>query len=115
MGHVAGLIAAIAFAVMSVLTAWLLFQLIRTMGILNRFLDEVRVETIPLMTRFQSTMDHVNNELDRVDGVLTAVESMSQKANNATKVVQEVVTSPIVKAISISAGAGKAYNKWKKK
>lgn len=115
MGHAAGLVAAIAFAVMSLFTAWLLFQLIQTMGIVNQFLDEVRIETIPLITRFQATMDHVNNELDRVDGILTAVESMSQKANNATKVVQEVVTSPIVKAISISAGAGKAYGKWKKK
>jgi len=115
MGYVAGLIAAIAFAVIAVLTAWLLYQLIRTMGIINQFLDDVRIETIPLMTRFQTTMDHVNNELDRVDGILTAVESMSQKANSATKVVQEVVTSPIVKAISISAGAGKAYSKWKRK
>lgn len=114
-GEVSGLIAAIAFALMSVFTAWLLYQLVRTMGILNHFIDDVRVETIPLMTRFQATMDHVNNELDRVDGILTAVESMSQKANSATKVVQEVVTSPIVKAIGIGAGAGKAYGKWRKR
>lgn len=114
-GDVAGLVAAIAFALMAVFTAWLLVQLVRTMGIMNQFLDDVRVETIPLMTRFQQTMDHVNTELDRVDGILTAVESMSQKANNATKMVQEVVTSPVVKAIGIGAGAGKAYSKWKKK
>ena len=115
MGYVAGLIAAIAFAVIAVLTAWLLYQLIRTMGIINQFLDDVRIETIPLMTRFQTTMDHVNNELDRVYGILSAVESMSQKANSATKVLQDVVTSPIVKAISMSAVAGRAYSKWKKK
>ena len=114
-GDVSGLIAAIAFALMAVFTAWLLVQLVRTMGILNQFLDDVRVETVPLMTRLQTTMDHVNTELERVDGVLTAVESMSQKANSATKVVQEVVTSPIVKVIGIGAGAGKAYSKFKKK
>jgi uncharacterized protein YoxC len=106
MGHVAGLIAAIAFAVMSIFTAILLYQLVKTMGIINLFINDIRVET---------TMDHVNNELDRVDGILTAVESMSEKANNATKVVQEVVTSPIVKAIGIGAGAGKAYSRWKRK
>lgn len=114
-GQVSGLIAAIAFAFMAIFTAWLLYQLVRTMGILNRFMDEVRVETIPLMTRFQTTMDHVNTELDRVDGILTAVESMSQKANSATKVVQEVVTSPIVKVIGIGAGAGKAYSRFRKR
>ncbi|MBU4302749.1 MAG: DUF948 domain-containing protein [Actinobacteria bacterium] len=112
-GEVSGLIAAIAFALMSVFTVWLLYQLVKTMGILNQFLDEVRVETVPLMTRLQTTMDHVNTELDRVDGILTAVESMSEKVNNVTKVVQEVVTSPVVKAIGIGAGAGKAFGKWR--
>jgi len=100
---------------MAIFSAWLLVQLIRTMGILNQFLDDVRVETVPLISRFQTTMDHVNTELGRVDGILTAVESMSQKANSATKVVQEVVTSPIVKVIGVGAGAGKAYSKFKKK
>jgi len=109
------MVAAIAFALMSIFTAWLLYQLVKTMGILNNFLDEVRVETVPLMTRFQTTMDHVNTELDRVDGILTAVESMSEKANNATKVVQEVVTSPLVKAIGIGAGAGRAFSRRKGK
>ena len=112
-GHVAGLIAAIAFAVMAVFTAWVLYKLVQMLGITNKFLDEVRVETIPLITKFQTTMDHVNTELDRVDGILTAVEGMSQKANAATKVVQEVVTSPIVKILGVGAGAGKAYSKWK--
>ncbi|PKQ28647.1 MAG: hypothetical protein CVT63_01670 [Candidatus Anoxymicrobium japonicum] len=115
MGAVAGMIAAIAFAVMSIFTAWLLYQLVKTMGITNRFINDVRVETIPLMTRLQTTMDHVNTELERVDGILTALESMSQKANSATKVVQEVVTSPIVKVLGIGAGAGKAFRKMKKK
>lgn len=114
-GQVSGLIAAIAFALMAVVTVWLLVQLVRTMGIMNQLLDDVRVETVPLISKFQTTMDHVNTELERVDGVLTAVESMSQKANSATKVVQEVVTSPIVKVIGIGAGAGKAYSKFKKK
>jgi len=100
---------------MALFTVWLLFQLVRTMGILNLFLDDVRVETIPLMTRFQTTIDHVNTELERVDGILTAVEGISQKANTATKVVQEVVTSPIVKAIGIGAGAGRAYGRRKNK
>jgi uncharacterized protein YoxC len=114
-GHVAGLIAAVAFAVSAVFTAWVLYKLVQMLGITNKFLDEVRVETIPLMTRLQTTMDHVNTELDRVDGILTAVEGMTQKANAATKVVQEVVTSPLVKLLGIGAGAGKAYGKWKKK
>ena len=114
-GHVAGLIAAIAFAVSAVFTAWVLFKLVEMLGITNKFLDEVRVETIPLMTRIQTTMDHVNTELERVDGILSAVEGMTQKANAATKVVQEVVTSPVVKLIGVGAGAGKAYGKWKKK
>jgi uncharacterized protein YoxC len=114
-GQVSGLIAAIAFGLMAVFTAWLLVKLVKTMGIMNQFLDDIRVETVPLISRFQTTMDHVNTELGRVDGILNALESMSQKANSATKVVQEVVTSPIVKVIGVGAGAGKAYSKFRKK
>jgi uncharacterized protein YoxC len=114
-GQVSGLIAAIAFGLMAVFTAWLLVKLVNTMGIMNQFLDDIRAETVPLISRFQTTMDHVNTELGRVDGILTSVESISQTANSATKVVQEVVTSPIVKVIGIGAGAGKAYSKFKKK
>jgi len=113
-GEVSGLIAAIAFGIMSLFTAWLLFQVVKTMGIMNKFLDQIRIETIPLINRFQVTMDHVNTELERVDGILTAVESMSERANNATKAVQEVVTSPLVKLIGIGAGAGKAFSKWRR-
>jgi uncharacterized protein YoxC len=113
-GHVAGLIAAIAFAVMAGFTAWVLYKVVVMLSITNLFLDEVRQETIPLMTRLQTTMDHVNTELDRVDGVLTAVEGISKKTNEATKVVQEVVTSPVVKLIGVGAGASKAYSKKKK-
>ena len=35
--------------------------------------------------------------------------------NSATKVVQEVVTSPVVRAIGIGAGAGKAFSRWRSK
>ena len=114
-GQVSGLICAIAFGLIAIFTAWLLAQLVRTIGIMNLFLNDVRVETIPLMTRFQTTMDHVNTELERVDGIVTAIESLSQRVNSATKVAQEVITSPLVKALGVGAGAGKAYFKWKKK
>lgn len=113
-GQAAGLIAAISFAIMAAFTAWMLFQFVKTISILNQFLDDLRVESIPLVTRVQTTMDHINTQLDRVDGIVTAVESISNKANNATKVVQEVVTSPLVKAVGIGAGASKAYGKWRK-
>jgi uncharacterized protein YoxC len=114
-GNVAGLIAAVAFAVMAGFTAWVLYKVVVMLSVTNLFLDEIREETIPMMTRLQVTMDHVNTELTRVDGILTAVEGMSQKTNEATKVVQEVVTSPVVKLIGVGAGAGKAYSKKKKK
>lgn len=114
-GEISGLICAVAFGLIAIFTAWLLVQLVRTIGIMNLFLNDVKVETIPLMSRFQTTMDHLNKELERVDNIITAVESMSQRVNTATKVAQEVVTSPLVKALGVGAGAGKAYSKWRKK
>lgn len=112
-GEISGLIAAIAFAILVLFAAYLLYQLVKTMGIVNSFIDETRRETIPLMTRLQTTMDHLNTELERVDGILTAAKSMSDKVNSMTKVAQELVTSPLVKMTSLLRGFAKTTKKWR--
>ena len=45
---------------------------------------------------------------------LDQANALTSNAPKAAKVAQEVVTSPLVKALGVGAGAGKAYSKWKK-
>ena len=71
---ITGLAIAISFALFMLTATWVMLKLSKTLSITNLFLDDVRKQTIPLMTRFQSTVDHLNNELELVDRMVASGE-----------------------------------------
>ena len=75
-GAITGLAIAISFALLMLTATWVMLKLSKTLYITNLFLDDVRKQTIPLMTRFQSTVDHLNNELELVDRMVASGESI---------------------------------------
>ncbi len=107
-GAIAGLAIACSFALFMIAATWVMFKLSRTLSITNLFLDDVRKQTIPMMTRFQTTMDHLNHELELVDGIMETGERMASRLNSMTKVAQKVVSSPLVRIIGVGAGVQKA-------
>lgn len=107
-GAITGLAIAISFALFMLTATWVMLKLSKTLSITNLFLDDVRKQTIPLMTRFQSTVDHLNNELELVDRMVASGESIVSRVNSMTKIAQQVVSSPVVKIIGMGAGIQKA-------
>jgi uncharacterized protein YoxC len=107
-GAITGLAIAISFALFMITATWVMLKLAKTLSITNNFLDDVRKQTIPLMTRFQTTMDHVNKELELVDGMVESGEKIFSRVNSMTRMVQEVVASPVVKILGVGAGIQKA-------
>ncbi len=108
MGSVAALVCAISFALLMLALVIVVLKLARTMAITNRILDDIRKEALPLMGRIQTTMDHVNNEMGYVDGVLKSVEKLAAQANYMTQTAQSLITSPLVKVLSLGLGVQKA-------
>jgi uncharacterized protein YoxC len=104
MGGVAALVAAASFALVMLALAIVVLKLARTMTITNRILNDVRKEAVPLMGKFQTTMDHINDEMGYVDGILRSGEKLAERINSMTKALQQVVTSPLVRIISLGAG-----------
>ncbi len=107
-GAVTGLAIAISFALFMLAATWVMLKLSRTLSITNHFLDDVRKQTIPMMTRFQTTMDHVNRELELVDSIMASGEKVASRLNSMTGVVQRLVSSPLVKIIGVGAGVQRA-------
>ncbi len=107
-GAITGLTIAVSFALFMLTATWVMLKLVRTLSITNNFLDDVRKQTIPLMTRFQTTMDHVNKELELVDGMVESGEKIFSRVNSMTRMVQEVVASPVVRILGVGAGIQKA-------
>ena len=108
MGNVAAMVCAISFALLMLAAVLVVLKLARTMTLTNHILNDVRKEMVPLMGKLQATMDHINNEMGYVDGVLGSVEKLASRANSMTKVAQQLVTSPLVKVLSLGAGVQRA-------
>lgn len=108
MGGVAALICAISFALLMLAAVVVVLKLAKTMSITNHILNDIRKGAMPLMGKFQTTMDHINNEMGYVDGILKSTEKMATRANSATKAAQKLVTSPLVKILGLGLGVKRA-------
>jgi uncharacterized protein YoxC len=108
MGGVAALICAASFALVMLTLAIVVLKLAKTMSITNGILNDIRKEAVPLMGKFQTTMDHVNDEMGYVDSILLSGQKLAERMNSMTKALQQVVSSPLVRILSLGAGVQKA-------
>lgn len=108
MGGIAALICAISFALLMLALIIVVVKLSRTMAITNNILDDIRKETLPLMGRLETTIDHINNEMGHVDGVLRSAERLAARANSMTQAAQSLITSPLVRVFSLGLGVQRA-------
>ncbi|WP_287153552.1 DUF948 domain-containing protein [Candidatus Solincola tengchongensis] len=108
MGGLAALICAASFALFMLSLAAVAWKLYHTMAVTNRILDDIRRETLPLLGKLQTTMDHVNREMEYVDGVLEAVGGLASRLDSMTAALQQLVTSPLVRFLSLGIGARRA-------
>jgi len=74
--------------------------LMRTMTALQLTIDELRKETLPLVSDVQGTVRQANADLQRVDGLLERAESISG-------------TNPVVKALAFGAGTSRALRRFR--
>ncbi len=92
-----------------------LVQLFRTLGSINQIVKDVNEEVVPMAEKLQLTIDEVNTELSRVDGIVKSAEGVSRKVDATTKVAQEIISSPLIKVAALSAGVKKAFGALVKK
>lgn len=108
MGGVAALICAISFALVMLALAIVVLKLARTMTITNGILNDIRKEAVPLMGKFETTMDHINDEMGYVDGILRSGQKLAERVNSMTRALERVVTSPLVRILSLGVGVQRA-------
>ncbi|MGH2704710.1 MAG: DUF948 domain-containing protein [Actinomycetota bacterium] len=105
LGQVAGLIAALAFAG---LVVFISLTLMRVQGLLlstQDLLKDVQRTAVPVLEEVRQTVATLNVELDRVDGIMAAAESVSSSVSNVARLVTSAATNPLIKGLSLLAGA----------
>jgi len=97
------IIAMIAFVIV------VLNQLRKTLESADDLTKSVNSELIPLIVKAKITLDEVNTELERVDGIVTSFQEVSDKVQNSTDiakgVAKKVVSTPVMGLAGVVSGA----------
>ena len=93
------------------LVLFLCVVLINTFRVLEStkiLIDSMREETIPLLREVKGSVERTNRELDRVDVMLEATGEIVGRVGRISGLVEEAVSGPLVKLISVGVGLRKA-------
>lgn len=114
-GAIAGLIAAIAFAVLVILFAIPLLKLGRVLEELRLAVRDVGHESVPILTELQGTVRATNAELEKLSVITDDAARVSQNATTVSANAAQLSTlfsatlgGPLVKTAAFSYGIRKA-------
>lgn len=113
-GEIAALIAAFAFAALVAVLSTVLLRAHRVLAEAERLVVDVRRSAVPLIDDARVTLNAVTHELDRVDGILASVGSVSSGVSGVAKLVTTAAANPLVKGLSFLAGARASVKSLKK-
>lgn len=112
LGGIAAIIIAVALFIACVFLSVALLGAFRVEESAKEMIDGLRGEVVPLLGEVKTTVQSVNKELDRADGIVESAGNIVKSAERLTEVVEKTVSSPLVKVAAFSAGAAKAAKKF---
>jgi hypothetical protein len=112
-GDVALIILAAFWGVLVLFLSLMLLMMFRMLESTKTLIDGIRDETVPLLGEVKVTVVSVNKELDRVDGIMESAGKMAKSAERLTAVVEQTVSSPLIKVVAFSAGASRALKRFR--
>jgi len=83
-------------------------SMVRTLRELRLTVDELRGSTLPMVEDLRITVAKAGDGLDRVDGIIDRAESITTTVDNASRLTYKAMAPPLIKTISVIAGAGRA-------
>jgi hypothetical protein len=107
-GDVAAIIVAVIAAVFVAFVCVALTSLTRTMRSLREAVEQLRRETLPVVSNLQGTVSQATAELERVDGLLGTAESISVTLDSASRLAYLAFSNPVIKVMAFGAGTARA-------
>jgi predicted PurR-regulated permease PerM len=100
------LVSVVVFAAFVVLVVAIL-ALLRSVAELRRTLDEVQREALPLLDELRGTVREAGAEVERVDRLLDAAESISGTVDQASRLGYLAFRAPLIRAVALWRGVGR--------
>ncbi len=110
-GQIAALVAAGAAVLLVLLLAVPLIKLGRTLDEATIAIRKAHERSEPLLTNANATIDHVNTQLSRVDGVTANARAVTANVSTLTALFTATLGGPLVKAAAFSYGVNRALRR----
>jgi uncharacterized protein YoxC len=107
-GEIAAVVAAAAFALLVLLLAVPILKLGRTLDEATLAIRKTHEGVQPLLAGAGTTVDHVNKELERVDGITQSAQAVTSNAAALTSLFATTLGGPVVKVAAFSYGVRRA-------
>ncbi len=118
LGGIAAIIAAIVGSILMLVTTVVLgialFNLGTILVSVRTLVDGIREETVPLLGEVRTTVSNVNREMDRVDGLLESTGKIVKNVERLSSVVEQTVSSPLIKVAAAGYGLSRIVKRRKK-
>jgi uncharacterized protein YoxC len=88
-----------------------LWRVFGVMDSIKDLIDGVTKQTVPMLGEVGTTVGLVNQELVRVDGILSTAETVAASVGGMVSTVSDVISSPLVKLSAFAYGLRKAAGK----
>ena len=109
--EITGIVAIIlmsAFSIVAIIVAVPLFRLINRV----RFLAEkLNISLIPMVEKLNTTVSHLNSEISSISELTQSVGSIVEQLEKIIRLARIILTSPIIKLISVGAGVTNSFRK----
>jgi uncharacterized protein YoxC len=113
-GDISLIVLAAFWGLLVLFLAIVLLTMFRVLESTKLLIDGIRTETVPLLGEVKTTVQGVNKELDRVDTIMESAGKMTKSVERITGVVEQTVSSPLIKVVAFGAGASRAVRRLRK-
>lgn len=113
-GQIAAIVAAAAFVLLVLLLAVPLIKLGRTLDEATEAIRKAHEGSDPLLSGANTTITHVNTQLERLDGISTNVGVVSGNLAALSSLFTATLGGPLVRVAALFYGVGKAARRRRK-
>jgi uncharacterized protein YoxC len=103
-GEVVDIALAVFLLLVGLGIAWVSLTLGGTLQRLSAFIRGTQDEVLPVISKMGTTVDHVNAQMEKVDGITDSAVDAADSADTAVRAVSFAVTRPVQKASGLAAG-----------
>ncbi|MBQ0926603.1 MULTISPECIES: DUF948 domain-containing protein [Saccharopolyspora] len=113
--QIAALIVAGAFVLLVLLLAVPLIKLGKTLDEASTAIKKAQENSDPIFTGANTTITHVNTQLERVDGITSNAKTISGNVSALSSLFTATLGGPLVKTAAFSYGVSKALKARRKR